>query len=104
MRAVLLPKAHSADKGLIVAASPRARRQFLYFFGVAAAEHDIVGFKSGAKNFDYVGHMFAPFFISKPLETAGSKIIFEGLTVLVAQVSELHRLDHAVNDHCRAQT
>src|SRR5262245_22454782 len=98
MRLGLFPKTNAADKRLFICAAFRSRRQFFDLPGVAPAEHDVLRLKRRAQFFDHVGHMLTPLPQSKALKPAEAEIVFKTFFLFVAQVSNLHWLDHTIND------
>jgi nucleoside-diphosphate-sugar epimerase len=56
----LLPKPKSAEERIVVVARSTSERQLLQFFDIAAADHDIVGFKHRDQPLDHVFNVMTP--------------------------------------------
>ena len=98
-----LPQAHAAAEGILVVAAAHAVRQLLQALGVAAAEHDVVGFEGVAQALDHVEHRLAPLAVAAALTPALADVVLEGAPVLIGHMTDLGRFDHPVDDERRTQ-
>src|SRR5258706_731804 len=93
-----LPQAEATPEGVVVVAEPGARRKLLEQLGVAATEHDVVGFERGFELLDDVRHVATPLLLAQALQPAEPDIILVGAPFLVRQVRQFHGLEDTVHD------
>src|SRR5215470_6520208 len=98
-----LPQTLAADERVRVIAGAAARRQRLQLVNVAAPEHDVLGLERGDQPCDDVHDVAPPWLEPVRLQPVQSDVLLE-CSVPVRQVTELHRLDKAVDDHRGAET
>src|SRR5215469_8797587 len=92
-----LPKPEAASERTGLRACSATWRQLLEFFGVAAAEHNLVGLKRGGQVRNHVGNESSPLLFSQALQAAQTHIVFEsGLPV--GKVSNFQRHYDALDD------
>jgi hypothetical protein len=69
----LFPKSKSAEKSVVVVARSACVRQLLQFLGIAAPDHDLVGFKRGDQPLDHIVNMVTPALLAQSLEAGATK-------------------------------
>src|SRR5580700_11957211 len=100
---VFLPHAKTAEKGILIVAEARSRRQLLQFLAVSAAQHHVVRIQRGLQLLGNFGHTAAPLFCSHSFEAAQSQIVLVAFAVFIGQMRQLHGLQNSVDDHRRSQ-
>ena len=100
---VLAPDEEAAGEGVFVAADDAAGRAVLELFDVAAAEDDVVGAERYFQRGGYILYVFAPALFPEALEAAEAEVVLVGLSLFVAEMGQLHRLENAVDDHGGAE-
>src|SRR5262249_7663297 len=99
---VLLPQPKPATEGVGIVAGARVRRQRIKFFDVASADHDVVGLERGKEACHNICHVTTPLLLSVAVQSGVTYIVLIS-ALLVGQVTELHRLHDAVDDHGRSK-
>src|SRR5271169_6626373 len=74
----LLPKPKSAEERVVVVARSTSERQLLQFFDIAAADHDIVGFKHRDQLLDHVFNVMTPALLAQSLEPDATEVVLVG--------------------------
>src|SRR5690349_12500220 len=97
-----LPEAKASEERELVVAPAGVRRQLRQVLDSAAPDDDVVGLHRGGEAVDDLEHALLPLGVTDLLQRALLDVVLEGL-VLVRQVAELERLDHAVGDQRRAE-
>src|SRR5690242_11890416 len=98
-----LPKPLSAEERVRVVAGAAARWQCFELVDVTAAKDDVLRLERGDQTREDVLDVAPPWLESVRLQPVQSDVLLE-CSVPVRQVTELHRLDDAVDDHRRAQS
>src|SRR6202042_1341902 len=91
-------------EGVAVVAQAHVAWQLLQPRRVAAADHYVVGLKSGLQIGDHLIHGFSPFLAAEALAAALADIVLEGAALLVGHVPDLRGFHHAIDDERRAET
>src|SRR4029453_4696757 len=97
------PQAKSTAKSVGIFARTTPPRQCVELPDVASPDHRPTAPEGGREPLDDVGHMTPPLLLTAALEACTSDVILVG-AFLVRQVSELHRLYHAVGDQGAAKS
>src|SRR5262249_13208327 len=98
-----VPEAEATEEGVRVVAEPGSRWELLELRGASTADHDLVRLERGTERRDDVQPGLPPALPAVALEPPDADIILERVPFLVREVSELHRLEDAVNDERRAE-
>ena len=98
-----MPEAKATDEGIVVAAQARAGRKRFQFFGIAAAEDDVIGGERFLQALDDFGDVAAPFFLPEAFEAANAEVVFVGFPFFVEKMREFHGLEKTVDDHRGAE-
>src|ERR1700757_501479 len=99
---MIFPHAKSAFEGVRVVAQSAQGRQLLQPFGVAAAEHDVVGLECCNQALKHVFDVLPPSLPAKLFKGAGTNIVLVR-AFLVWKMREFHRLHYAVDDQSRTE-
>src|SRR6266498_10274 len=91
------PQAKSSNKCFVVAAGSTTRRQLLQLPDVASPKHHFVRLDGSNQAFHDVGDIRPPFFLAILFEAPNADVVLKS-SLLVRQVPQLHRLDHAIHD------
>src|SRR5262249_29799827 len=98
-----LPETLAADERVRVVAGAAAGRQRFQLVNVAAPEHDVRRLEGGDQTRDDILDVAPPLREPVRLEPMQADVLLER-TVPVRQMTELHRLHDAIDDHRRAET
>ena len=74
----LPPKSKSAEERVVVVARSTSERQLLQFFGIAATDHDVVGFKYRDQPLDHVFNVMTPALLAQSLEPDTTEVVLVG--------------------------
>src|SRR5437667_3019626 len=100
---VNLPQTRAAKKGVSIVPALNSFRKRIQFFGVAAAEHNVVGderfLQLGDGEFDLV----LPFFFAESFQAGSAKIIFNDFAIAIRQIAELERQNGVGPDKSRTE-
>src|SRR5262249_29010784 len=99
---VLPPQPKSAAKGIVVISCASVRRQRLQLTDVASSEHRVFWFKRRDESGDDVGNITPTFLLAAAVQSGFADIVLVS-ALLVGQVTELHRLHDAIDDHGRSE-
>ena len=95
---IFSPQSKSAAEGIGVVACARMRRQRFELPDVASPDHRIIGLQRGDEAGHDVGNVTPPFLFAVALQSGPADVVLIG-TLLVGQVTELHGLHDAVDNH-----
>src|SRR5271166_5987220 len=96
------PQPKSAAEGICVVACATVRRQCVELPDVASPNHGFVGLERGDESRNYVRNMTPPFLLAVAFQSGAADIVLIG-ALLVGEVTELHGLHDAVDDHRRSK-
>src|SRR5205814_10459726 len=99
-----VPEAEAAEESVLVVAEPGSRWKLLELRRVSTADHDLVRLERCTEACDHVQHVLPPAPLAVALEPSDADVILERVPFLVRKVSELHGLEHALDDQGRAET
>src|SRR5438445_4714188 len=99
----VVPEAEATEEGVLVVAEPGSRRKLLELRRVSTADHDLVRLERCTEACDHVQHVRPPALLAVALEPSDADVILERVPLL-REVSELHGLEHALDDQGRAET
>ena len=99
---LFFPQPKSAAEGIGVVACARMRRQRFELPDVAAPDHGIVGLQRGDEACHDVGNVTPPFLLAVAFQSGPADVVLIG-ALLVGQVTELHGLHDALDDHGRSK-
>src|SRR5262249_9908049 len=88
------PQTDSAAEGGQVVTSTSARRQLFDLFGVAAADHDVIGHKGTHEGGYRASDCLPPLALANPLHPAAAKGVTERPLAIVRQPAQLQRDDN----------
>src|SRR6202023_220325 len=98
----LFPQPKSAAKGIGVIACATMRRQRFKHLDVSSPEHRVVGLPRRNQASHHAGNVTPPFLLAVALQSRPAYIVLIG-ALLVGQVTELHGLHDAVDNHGRSK-
>src|SRR5215469_5854188 len=99
---LLIPHAKAPAEGILVVAGTAMRRQHLELLDVAAADHGVVGLEGRDQALHDVGNVDAPLLLAMAFQSGLADVILVGV-LSVGQMTELHGLDDALDDHGGAE-
>src|SRR5438874_3071 len=88
-----LPQADSTQKRVAIMPALDSFREFVQFFGVAAAQHDVVGNQRFLQLHERVLDVPLPGFLAELGQAGFSEIIFNDAAITVRQISQFQRKD-----------
>src|SRR5271156_6858820 len=98
-----IPKPKTSLEGIGIVSQPYVARQATELFGITAPENDVVGLQRRSEMLDDVGDLLPPLLLAESCEARRSHIVLESPALVIRQMTELHRLQHAINDHRGAE-
>src|SRR5437588_7644126 len=101
--AFILPHAEAADEGVVVVAQPYIGGKVSQLFGIATAQHDIVGLNRLLQLGDRCKSILLPFLLAKPLKSAAAEIILVCAAFFKRKMSKFHGLQDTIDDHRRSE-
>src|SRR5262245_44425874 len=102
-KALFPPQPEAAPERIGVVAGARMRRQRSEFLDVASANHGIVGLERGDEARHDVGNVTPPLLLAVAVQAGHADIVLID-ALLVGQVTKLHGLHDAVDNHGRAES
>src|SRR5207244_4276120 len=99
-----VPEAEATEEGVLVVAEPGSRWKLLELRRVSTADHDLVRLERCTEACDHVQNVRPPALLASALEPSYADVILGCVPLLVREVSELHGLEHALDDEGRAET
>src|SRR5262249_18602000 len=96
-----LPEPRSAEKRVVVTTWTRALGKRFQAFDVATTQYYIVDLEHLAKPLNNICNCLAPLFRARSSPPPFTYVVFVGTAMFVGHVSQLHRLDDAIeNQSC----